>query len=55
MAYRKVGYLENGWYIVRFKLKGFARRFKLWLKPNKKCRSCCLACKHFNKCSEELL
>ena len=29
-------------------------RFKLWLKPNKRCHHCCLWCEHFKECEEDL-
>ena len=38
-------------------MREFVERLRLWLlkTETKKCKSCCLTCKYFNQCREELL
>lgn len=35
-------------------LREFRARFKLWSKPKKDCRYCCLFCEYFDDCKEEI-
>ena len=54
--------MKNKIIMILRALKGFSRdfraeiplRFKLWRFPDRRCRHCCLWCKHFDYCFYEL-
>ncbi len=58
MGYRKVSAAEQIFYIIKYAAKEKARRlrdrFRLWRKPKKGCRRCCLWCKYFEHCRSEM-
>lgn len=37
------------------KMKRLLRRFRLWKTPGKYCRHCCVWCRYFEDCENELI
>ncbi len=41
-------------YSVKDKLSRLSSRFRLWLKPRKGCKHCCVVCECYDTCRAEL-
>ena len=59
MNHGKRSALKQYYYIIKYtisdRLRFLILRFRLWIKPKKNCRYCCLWCKYFDICLSELL